>query len=141
MARRRSRRSLAALAPARQRPWIAGAAPYAGALGISPVVLRADAELGLVAILFLLAIVWATDIVEGIDPFKIFKPQVLGLAGVAFVGAVLVLSLFTYRPWCHFFCPFGLAGWVAEKMSRIRPERWSIKTKKLESFSRFQFRQ
>lgn len=63
------------------------------------------------------AFVWATDIVEGIDPFKIFKPQVLGLAGAGFIGVVLVLSLLTYRPWCHFFCPFGLAGWVAEKIS------------------------
>jgi NAD-dependent dihydropyrimidine dehydrogenase PreA subunit len=63
------------------------------------------------------AFVWATDIVEGIDPFKVFKPQVLGLLGAAFVGAILILSLFTYRPWCHFFCPFGLAGWMAEKVS------------------------
>ncbi len=71
------------------------------------------------------AFVWATDIVEGIDPFKVFKPQVLGLLGAAFVGAILVASLFVYRPWCHFFCPFGLAGWVAEKVSlfRIRVDR------------------
>jgi len=69
------------------------------------------------AALIAVAFLWATDIVEGIDPFKVFKPQVLGIAGAAFVGAILVLSLFTYRPWCHFFCPFGLAGWVAEKIS------------------------
>jgi len=62
------------------------------------------------------AFLWATDIVEGIDPFKIFKPQVLGLAGAAFIVAVLVLSLFTWRPWCHLFCPFGLVGWAAEKI-------------------------
>ncbi|MHB0995435.1 MAG: hypothetical protein ACYC2I_03585 [Elusimicrobiales bacterium] len=29
-------------------------------------------------------------------------------------------SLFIYRPWCHIFCPFGLAGWVAEKISVYR---------------------
>jgi ferredoxin len=29
----------------------------------------------------------------------------------------MVLSLFIYRPWCHFFCPFGLIGWLAEKIS------------------------
>jgi len=63
------------------------------------------------------AVARATDIVEGIDPFKVFKPQVLGLLGGAFVATLLVLSLFVYRPWCHFFCPFGLAGWVAEKIS------------------------
>jgi len=66
------------------------------------------------------AFLWATDIVEGIDPFKIFKPQMLGLAGMAFVGVTLVLSLFTWRPWCHFLCPFGLVGWAAEKISLFK---------------------
>jgi polyferredoxin len=66
------------------------------------------------------AFIWATDIVEVIDPFKIFKPQVIGIAGGLFIGLILVLSLFIYRPWCHFFCPFGLAGWVAEKISIIK---------------------
>lgn len=57
------------------------------------------------------------DIVENIDPFKIFKPQVVLISGWIFIGSVLVLSLFIYRPWCHFFCPFGLVGWLAEKIS------------------------
>ena len=75
--------------------------------------------------LTVVALAWATDIVEPIDPFKIFKPQVLGLAGAAFIGVILVASLFVYRPWCHFFCPFGLVGWIAEKLSilRIRVDR------------------
>jgi NAD-dependent dihydropyrimidine dehydrogenase PreA subunit len=78
-----------------------------------------------VRVAFFLAIVvfafgWATDIVEGIDPFKVFKPQTLGAIGITFVGAILALSLFTWRPWCHFFCPFGLAGWVAEKISLFK---------------------
>ena len=29
-------------------------------------------------------------------------------------------SLFVYRPWCHFFCPFGLVGWLVEKVSIFR---------------------
>jgi polyferredoxin len=72
------------------------------------------------AALVAFAFLWATDIVEGIDPFKIFKPQALGLAGVVFAGATLVLSLFTWRPWCHFLCPFGLVGWAAEKVSLFK---------------------
>ena len=39
--------------------------------------------------------------------------------GVIFVGILLILSLFIYRPWCHLFCPFGLVGWLVEKASRI----------------------
>jgi polyferredoxin len=72
------------------------------------------------AALVAFAFLWATDIVEGIDPFKTFKPQALELVGVAFVGATLVLSLFTWRPWCHFLCPFGLVGWAAEKVSLFK---------------------
>jgi polyferredoxin len=68
-------------------------------------------------LLVLVAFVGATDIVEPIDPFKIFKPQVIGIAGGLFISLVLVASLFVYRPWCHFFCPFGLIGWLAEKIS------------------------
>jgi len=68
-------------------------------------------------VLTLVAFIWAADIIGQIDPFKIFKPQAIGIAGGLFIGLILVLSLFVYRPWCHFFCPFGLTGWIAEKVS------------------------
>lgn len=47
----------------------------------------------------------------------------LAFLAVVFVGAMLILSLFTWRPWCHFFCPFGLAGWVAESVHWVMVER------------------
>jgi polyferredoxin len=72
----------------------------------------------LLSILF--AFAWAMDIVGVIDPFKIFKPQAIGIAGGVFIVLLMVLSLFIYRPWCHFFCPFGLVGWLAEKVSLFR---------------------
>ena len=75
------------------------------------------AALGLFTVL---AFAWGYDIIEPIDPFKMYKPAYMGLVGVIFVGFVLVTSLFVYRPWCHFFCPFGLAGWLVEKISRVR---------------------
>jgi phosphatidate cytidylyltransferase len=53
----------AVLAPPRQRGWVAGAIPYAGALGIASVLLRADREAGFAAIIFLFAVVWTTDVV------------------------------------------------------------------------------
>jgi NAD-dependent dihydropyrimidine dehydrogenase PreA subunit len=77
-------------------------------------------RIAFLAALVAFAFLWATDIVEGIDPFKTFKPQALGLAGAAFIGATLVLSLFLWRPWCHFLCPFGLVGWTAEKISLFK---------------------
>jgi polyferredoxin len=63
------------------------------------------------------AFAWGTDIIEPIDPFKFYKPMHLGLVGIVFVAGLLVLGLFVYRPWCHLFCPFGLAGWFIEKIS------------------------
>ena len=54
--------SVAVLAPREQRAWVACGIPYAGALGIAPVVLRSDHERGFLAIIILFGIVWATDI-------------------------------------------------------------------------------
>jgi phosphatidate cytidylyltransferase len=53
----------ASLAPAQYRGWAAAGVPYAGAIGIAPMALRADSEDGFVAVIFLFAIVWTTDIV------------------------------------------------------------------------------
>ena len=78
-----------------------------------------------VRILFFIALVlvafsWAYDITHEIDPFKIFKPLNLSLFGWIFVVVLLLSSLFVYRPWCHLFCPFGLTGWLFEKISLYR---------------------
>ncbi len=66
------------------------------------------------------AFLLAFDIIGWIDPFKVFKPASLGLYGGIFLGTLLVASLFIYRPWCHLFCPFGLAGWLVEKTSLVK---------------------
>lgn len=72
------------------------------------------------ALMTLSAFLWAADLIDPIDPFKIFKPLVLGVITALFIGALLIASLFVYRPWCHFFCPFGLVGWLVEKISVFR---------------------
>ena len=53
----------AALAPAERRTWVAAGIPYAGALGVAPIVLRSDDEHGFLAMILLFAVVWTTDIV------------------------------------------------------------------------------
>ncbi len=53
----------AALSPAARRIWVAGGIPYAGSIGIAPVVLRSDNWDGFLAVMFLFVVVWATDIV------------------------------------------------------------------------------
>jgi len=64
-----------------------------------------------------IAFIWALDIVHPIDPFRVFNPATLTLGGGIFLAIILIASLFVYRPWCHLFCPFGLTGWLAEKIS------------------------
>ena len=80
-------------------------------------------------LVFLLTVIFSVfftfDIIDVIDPFKIFKPSVIGIVTGIFIGITLIASLFVYRPWCHFFCPFGLAGWIVEQVSifKIRVDR------------------
>jgi phosphatidate cytidylyltransferase len=50
------------VAPAGRRLWTAGGAAYAAAMLAAPAVLRSDTKYGLVAIVFLFAVVWLTDI-------------------------------------------------------------------------------
>jgi phosphatidate cytidylyltransferase len=45
-----------------RRLWIAGGIVYAGALPVASILLRADARYGFVAIVFLFAVTWATDV-------------------------------------------------------------------------------
>ena len=85
-----------------------------------PFILTNSIRIAFLVIFTIIAFAWSYDIVEPIDPFKIFKPSHLGIAGIIFVGVLLIASLFIYRPWCHFFCPFGLAGWIVEKFSRVK---------------------
>ena len=60
------------------------------------------------------------DWIGAIDPFQLFSFNfTLGIG--LFSAAVLVASLFVYRPWCRFFCPFGLIGWLVEQVSLFRP--------------------
>ena len=44
-----------------RRIWIAAGVLYAASLGAAPILLRSDLEYGFVAIIFLFAVVWATD--------------------------------------------------------------------------------
>jgi phosphatidate cytidylyltransferase len=52
----------AVFAPTRQRQWIATGVVYAGMMLLGPVVLRADAQFGFLALIVLFAVVWTTDI-------------------------------------------------------------------------------
>ena len=60
------------------------------------------------------------DWIELVNPFRIFQFNFTLLVGLTSL-AVLIASLFIYRPWCQFLCPFGLIGWVVEQVSLMQP--------------------
>ncbi len=72
-----------------------------------------------------LALTAGLDIIEPIDPFRIYKPSMVTAMGWGLLALLLGLSLVIYRPWCHLLCPFGLVGWLFEKISifKIRVDR------------------
>jgi phosphatidate cytidylyltransferase len=100
------------LAPTNRRGWVASALPYAAAIGIAPIVLRADGEYGFVAMVFLFAIVWTTDIMAyflgrliggpklwaRVSPKKTWSGAIGGLAGAIIAGIAVARTA-------------GLAGW------------------------------
>jgi phosphatidate cytidylyltransferase len=87
----------------RRRQWLAAGAVYAAAAGLCPIILRADTDYGLVAILFLFVVVWTTDIAAyfvgrfaggpklwpAISPNKTWSGALGGLAGAIIVAFVL----------------------------------------------------
>lgn len=65
------------------------------------------------------ALALRTDIMEPVDPFRIFR---LGaVSAVIVAAAILVVGAWVYRPWCTFMCPFGLVSWLGERISLWRP--------------------
>ena len=87
--------------------WVVAGIFYASALLAAPLVLRADDELGFLAMVLLFAIVWTTDIagyfagrsiggpklLPAISPKKTWSGAIAGAAG-AMIVAVLIASLF-----------------------------------------------
>jgi phosphatidate cytidylyltransferase len=86
------------VAPAGRRLWTAAGAAYAGAMLAAPAILRSDPKHGLIAIIFLFAVVWLTDIAAyfagrliggpklwpGVSPKKTWSGAIGGMAaGVA----------------------------------------------------------
>jgi phosphatidate cytidylyltransferase len=94
----------AALASSERRLWCASGVLYAGVVLIAPIVLRSDAQLGFVAVLFLFAVVWTTDIVAyfagraiggaklapAISPNKTWSGAIAGALAAAAVGVAVV---------------------------------------------------
>jgi phosphatidate cytidylyltransferase len=89
-----------------RRAWAAAGCAYAGGLLLAPVVLRADPHYGFTALIFLFAVVWATDSVAyfvgrrvggpklapRVSPKKTWSGAVAGVLSAMLVGMVVAWS-------------------------------------------------
>jgi phosphatidate cytidylyltransferase len=129
----------AALAPSERRIWAAGGIPYAGALAIAPIVLRADNDHGFPALIILFAIVWATDIVAyfagravggpklmpRVSPNKTWSGAICGtvaaiVAAVAVAQGAGLASLFAIAALAGVLSIFAQAGDLFESFVKRR---------------------
>lgn len=66
------------------------------------------------------------DWIGWINPFQIFRIEFTWAIGI-FAALLVIASLFTYRPWCQFLCPFGIVSWLVEQFSLLRPRiNWEV---------------
>lgn len=90
-----------------------------------PFALSNTVRVAFFAALAVAAFFFGFDLLEPIDPFRIFR---LGaIIAVAVAGVILIAGIWVYRPWCQFFCPFGLVSWVGERVAITKP-RVNLKT-------------
>jgi phosphatidate cytidylyltransferase len=97
---------VAVLATPRRRIWVAAGLPYAGAVAAAPIIIRSDVEDGLLGIIFLFAIVWATDtigyffgravggpkLIPQFSPGKTWAGAVAGTAGAIVAGLAIAIA-------------------------------------------------
>ncbi|MBN2338660.1 MAG: 4Fe-4S binding protein [Acidobacteria bacterium] len=62
---------------------------------------------------------------HSLNPFNLFNLDFSPVSVTVTILLALGLSLFLYRPFCQFLCPFGLVSWLAERFSlaRVRIDR------------------
>jgi polyferredoxin len=66
------------------------------------------------------------DWIGWINPFQMFRIEFTWAIG-GFAAILLIASLFIYRPWCQFLCPFGFVSWLVEQFSLLRPRiNWEV---------------
>lgn len=58
-----------------------------------------------------------TVIYHYINPFNLFDFQFALVSVILSIVLFSIGSLFIYRPFCQFVCPFGLVSWVLERLS------------------------
>lgn len=115
-------------APRGRGLWIASGIGYAGVMLLAPLLLRDDAQFGLLALLMLFAIVWTTDIAAyfagraiggpklcaPISPKKTWSGAIAGTLGATIVGVLVARSFGTFN-----WTAIAIVAFVLSVLSQI----------------------
>ena len=77
-----------------------------------------------VFILFFWAIFLGVELLSSFNPFPGFSLVAFSI-GIPFIGLIIVIgsSLFLYRPYCRYLCPFGLGSDLLSRKAKNKYER------------------
>ena len=76
-------------------------------------------------IIGLVSIIWGLAVLQIVNPFigytYITNPLMIALIIPFFILIiVIILSIFIYRPWCRYLCPFGALATITGRFSRYK---------------------
>jgi ferredoxin-type protein NapH len=79
-------------------------------------------------VIIVLALFWGILLLNVFNPlsgFSFYKIISTFSYVIPFIGLVIIIvaSLFLYRPWCRFLCPFGALAALTSRLSRYKYER------------------
>ncbi len=85
-------------------------------------------RLAVLIVLSSITVIWGIAIIQLLNPFLGFRvfqqPGSIALVVPAILLAVISLaSIFVYRPWCRFACPFGTLAWLTSRFSKYKLAR------------------
>jgi len=76
-------------------------------------------RLSILALFFIYLLTFGINIYDLFNPFELFHWHVDTYI-LLIISFVIVLSLFYFRPFCHFLCPVGLLTWIFEHTSLFK---------------------
>lgn len=74
----------------------------------------------------LLLLIFRKPILCGVDPFGALFSRFITTASIVFLALLIILSLFIYRPWCRFFCPYGAFLSLLSKLSFFQKDKKDV---------------
>ena len=78
--------------------------------------------------IIVLSLIWVFAVLQTINPFLGFSiiknpTAVVLLIPLIMLILVIIASVFIYRPWCRFMCPFGALASITTRFSRYKYSR------------------